>query len=107
MKLLRDLISALTLVLKALAPLIAEKALEARRARQKAEYENTIEKAAEALASGSPDALAVFWAGFDDELLSEGIGGDRGQQSDPEAARRKLQSEPGMDGEPREDGSGT
>ncbi len=93
-------------MLRALAPLIAEKALEARRARQKGEYENTIEKAAEALASGDSDALAVFWSGFDDELLSEGFGGVGEPEYDPEAAQRGLQGEPGLDGEPSEDGGG-
>ena len=107
MKLLRDLISALTLVLKALAPLIAEKALEARRARQKEEYENTIKKGAQALTTNRSDDLAMFWSRFDDELLSEGIGGDSQPKSDSKATGRQLQGEQGLDGQPHKDGSST
>jgi len=104
-KLTREFLQALTLVLRALAPWIAEKAHESRRQRQRREYQETIAKGGAAL-EGTATDLTQFWASFDDELLSEGLGGDGGQESDRKAAGRKLQGEPGLDGQPSENGSG-
>jgi len=70
---IRALLEALTLVLRSLAPFLAELAIEARSRRIEAQYRERVDGVSNALAKESHVDVAAAWAAFDDDLLSGGI----------------------------------